>query len=116
MRAFFRLLMWGIVWTPVWLVVIIYRALKNKPTIDNCLSWALRQWQQEGGYLVIRWSRSAKFKVIRWPHFAWLPDHQHDVIQHYVPVHDDHMTHALPLPWFEGYVRQGDPPDDVNEN
>lgn len=111
MLSFIKLLAWGCLWLPAWAVTVTIRHFQKKPKQDNCLSWALRKWNNHGGYLVIRWCRSNTIKWIQWPHFLWLPPSYHEDLRHYVPKEEDQTRHVLPAPFFEGQVVQGDPPE-----
>ena len=115
MWFFIRLVLWGIIWLPFWLIVEIFRFVHHRPRIDNCLSWSARRWQKQGGYLVVRWSRSNKIPFIQWPHFLWLDEQHHDKLKLFVPLDDNMGDHYLPDLWFKGKVRTGDP-DDKSEN
>lgn len=108
MWTFIQLLIWGIIWAPAWIVTIIIRHITKKPRVDNCLSWAVRRWEDEGGYLVIRWCRSNKISWIQWPHFLWLPPDKHQEVRHFLPKTDDQELHYFPDAWFEGKVQKGD--------
>lgn len=99
------MVMWGGIWLIVWLIV---RPFQKKDT-DNCLTWAVKQHNTKGGYLVIRWCKSSKYKWFTWPHFLWLDEIHNEHLKHYVPVDDKHSSkHLVPKPWFEGYVKKGD--------
>lgn len=110
MWTFVKIVIWGIVWYPCWLLTLPLR--KNK---DNCLIWALNKFDNEGGYLVIRWCRSNKFPAIKWPHFLWLPAEHHQHLEHIVPSGETGgEEHKLPVPWFDPEWRQGDDKRDEN--
>jgi hypothetical protein len=109
MLSFIKLLVWGILWLPAWVVAKTAQQLQKRQSRDNCLSWALRKWNTHGGYLVIRWCRSNRVAWIKWPHFLWLPPDFHADLRHYVP-RDEADRHVLPSPLFVGRVQQGDPP------
>lgn len=109
MWSFLKLIVWGLLWTPVWLLTTLNRHLTKKPRLDNCLSWALRKWTSEGGYLVIRWCRSNRLPYIRWPHFLWLPPDKHHELKHFVPKKQDQHLRLVPDVWFEGKIQTGDP-------
>lgn len=117
MWTFCKLIFWGLVWLPAWMWIEVYRKLWKRPRMDNCLSWSLRQWENKGGYLVIRWCRINAVPFLAWPHFLWLPDKDHEHLQHYVPIEPDGeiAKHVLPDLWFRGRIQKGDP-EDVIEN
>lgn len=108
MWSFLKLVAWGVLWTPFWLVTAVFRKLIKRPRLDNCLSWALRKWTSEGGYLVIRWCRSNKITFIRWPHFLWLPPDKHQELKHFIPKVENQHLRFVPDPWFEGKIQTGD--------
>lgn len=115
MKSLLRLLFWGGLWIFAWAVTNIIKKITKKPRLDNCLTWGIRRWEEEGGYLVIRWARSAKHSWMRWPHFLWLPADKHHDLKHFIPrVEDQHMK-FLPDMWFEGRVKTGDE-EDILEN
>jgi hypothetical protein len=65
--------------------------------MNNCLFWAVRQWQMNGGAIVVRRSLYGW-----WPHFLWMaPDGQ---LWEYAPV-DGHEK-ACPPPLFRGEARK----------
>ena len=110
MWTFVKIICWGLLWFPVWLVVLPFK--KNK---DNCLVWALHKFNTEGGYICIRWCRSNRFSFIKWPHFLWLPPEHHIKLQHVVPVNTiNGEEHKLPNPWFVPEHRYGDAGSDDN--
>lgn len=115
MRSLIRLVFWGLLWIPAWFITNLIRHLTKKPRLDNCLTWAVRKWESDGGYLVIRWARSAKYRWMRWPHFLWLPEDKHQDVKHFLPKVDDQHMKLIPNAWFEGKIQTGDPPD-VLEN
>lgn len=116
MWSFFKLMIWGLIWLPAWVATELNRAITKKPRVDNCLSWAVRRWDEEDGYLVIRWCRSNSVKWIKWPHFLWLPLDQHQELRHFVPKNEDQGQRVFPDAWFSGKVQKGDDEDDVMEN
>ena len=119
MWAFFKLMVWGIVWLATWPSVTVYRYFAKKPRIDNCFTWAIRQWQDDNsgnGYLVIRWCRSNKTPFIRWPHFLYLEEQHHQSLRHFVPKIEDQEFKLFPEAFFEGKVVTGDREDDHIEN
>lgn len=111
MWSHIKLTIWFILWIPCWIVTFPFK----KPTEDNCYTWALRKWEEQDGYLVIRWCRHSKYESIKWPHFMWLPLEDNSVVQHLVPENDDHENHLFPRPWFEGHEIKGDD-EDIVEN
>lgn len=111
MWSFLKLVVWGLLWTPIWFMTIVIRKIKKRPRMDNCLSWALRKWTTEGGYLVIRWCRSNRISFIRWPHFLWLPPDKHQDLKHFVPKKADQHMKLIPDAWFEGKIQTGDDKD-----
>jgi len=110
MWSYFKITLWAIIWLFVWLVVFPFR--KNR---DNCLTWAMKKFDEEEGYLVIRWCRSSKYKWLRWPHFLWLSKEHHEILQHCIPKEETTNKKIFPQPWFNGYVKQGDE-DESKEN
>lgn len=113
MWSFIKLMVWGLVWTPAWVLTTIIRHIAKKPRLDNCLSWALRRWDEEGGYLVIRWCRSSKIGWFRWPHFLWLPIDKHEELRHFIPRSEDQEMQFFPDAWFEGKIQRGDSEDNL---
>lgn len=107
MWNFFKLVMWGWLWFVVWAITLPLK----KENDDNCLTYAVRKWEKEDGYLVIRWCRSNKVKWIRWPHFLWLDQSFDRVLEHYVPKEDEDVERTVPKPWFTGRVVYNDPED-----
>ena len=106
MWSFAKLLIWGTLW------IIIGPAMKVIANKDNCLTWAVSKWNSDGGYLVIRWGVSNKYSWLRWPHFLWLDEKYHTVLQHYMPVEENPADkHTLPAPWFDGKETVGDSKD-----
>ena len=116
MWAFFQLMVWGLVWLLTWPTVTLYRKIAKKPRLDNCLTWAIRRWQEEEGYLVIRWCRSNKVSWIRWPHFMWLPMDKHQDLKHFIPLEWDQRYHMFPKAFFEGKIVTGDEEEEHLEN
>ena len=108
MWSFIKLVVWGLIWAPAWIVTTIIRRIAKKPKLDNCLSWAARRWSEEGGYLVIRWCRSSKIAWFKWPHFLWLPADEHDELRHFIPRTEDQGMRFFPDAWFEGKIQKGD--------
>jgi hypothetical protein len=117
MWSFIKLMIWGLIWTPAWVATTILRNTAKKPRLDNCLSWALRKWDEEGGYLVIRWCRLNRVPWVRWPHFLWLPPQNHEELRHFVPRGDslEQERRVFPDAWFIGKIQKGDDKD-VMEN
>lgn len=112
MWTFVKIIIWGILWYPVWLVTLPLKGKKN-----NCLIWALDKFDEEDGYLCIRWCRSNKIPFIKWPHFLWLPEEHHEYLQHIVPAGEvQGEEHKLPVPWFPVEHRMGDPKSMRDEN
>lgn len=117
MWSFLQLVMWGLIWLFTWPLVTIWRAVARKPRLDNCLTWAIRRWQEEpDGYLVIRWCRVNMISWLRWPHFMFLPKESHKNLKHFVPLEFDQDYHMFPKAFFEGKVVTGDDQDDNLEN
>jgi len=113
MLSLVRLLVWGALWVVAWIATTLVRTLQKRPRMDNCLTWAIRKWDRDGGYLVIRWCRSAKYSWMRWPHFLWLSSDDHLHLRHLMPKQDDQHTRIVPKMWFEGKVRVGDHPNEL---
>lgn len=109
MWSYCKIIIWGVIWLLVWIICTPFRHKR-----DNCLTWAIEKWEQEGGYLVIRWCRTGKF--IAWPHFLWLPEQKHRHLQHAIPVEEeDDDLRTVPKVWFNCRLIQGDP-ENVKEN
>ncbi len=106
MWSFFKLVMWGWLWFVAWIITLPFK----KSNQDNCLTYALKKWD-EGGYLVIRWCRSNKHSWIRWPHFLWLDQRFDRVLEHYVPKEAEDIERTIPKPWFDGRIVYNDPED-----
>ena len=115
MWSFIKLVIWGLLWTLAWGATTVVRRITKKPRLDNCLSWAMRRWDEESGYLVIRWCRSSKIKWFKWPHFLWLPEDKHKHLRQFVPRVEDQEMQFFPDIWFEGKVQRGDD-EDIIEN
>lgn len=90
--------------------------------VRNCLTYALRKWRKEGGYLVLRRSQLGKvFRLPKWhplhlvPHFLHLR-REGERMTHYTPTEsqahkDRHASHWLAwlrLWHFDGVEREGD--------
>lgn len=81
------------------------------------MTWAFKQWDHSGGYLVIRWCRSYKYEWLRWPHFLWLPGDKHQELEHVIPNDDTALTKkTIPQPWFHPVRVKGDDGKCCNEN
>lgn len=106
MFDYFKLTAWAVFWFVMWILFAVVR--KGR---DNCLTWALRKQQKEGGYLVIRWCRTNRIKWLKWPHFLYLSNEHNEVLQHYIPVRDEKKRKYFPHPWFEGRIKQSDSED-----
>ena len=104
MWSYFKITVWANIWLTLWFVIF---AFKRKGR-DNCLSWAMKKYDKEGGYLVIRFSRSNRVRWLKWPHFLWLDSKYEKNLKHYVPIEDEHAEKTIPHPWFNGRVKQGD--------
>jgi len=108
--TFVKIVIWGLIWFPCWLVTLPF-----KQDRDNCLIWTLKKFDEEGGYICIRWCRSNKIPAIKWPHFLWLPPDHNNKLQHIVPADEvGGEEHKLPVPWFEPEFREGDAQRDDN--
>jgi hypothetical protein len=108
MLEYLRLAIWTIIWVVGWPLTLPFR----KKGEHNCLTWALRQMEKKDGYLVIRWCRSAKYDWLRWPHFLFLQAKHHEDLIHLVPKKNEHEKKTIPSPWFDGYIKIGDNPED----
>ncbi|MGI0075865.1 MAG: hypothetical protein ACREAU_00485 [Nitrosopumilaceae archaeon] len=85
------------------------RPFKGKKS--NCLLWAWDKFDNEGGYLVIRWCRINKYSKIKWPHFLWLDEKHHKLLEHYTPIRglgSPINRECIPQLWFNGRVIKGD--------
>lgn len=111
MWSYFKISVWAIVWLVLW---ILFAPIRKKR--DNCLTWAMKKCDNDGGYLVIRWNRTSKFKLLRWPHFLWLNPKQHQNLESWQPLEDTHSEKIFPLPWFDGHIKKGDNDDGSPEN
>jgi len=101
---YFRLAVWGNIWLILWVLSLPFRRQR-----DNCLTWALKKQEEEGGYIVIRWARTNKvWDWAKHPHFGWLPEDFHVGTQHYVPHELISNENLIPSLWFDGKVKQGD--------
>jgi hypothetical protein len=108
MLAFARLVIWGMIFLPIWSLVWLVRSVQKAPLPHNCVTWAATTWDTQGGYLVIRWTRVAKWSLLKWPHFLWLPADSHGDLQHFVPLKAPH-EHFTPPMFFDGSIHTGDP-------
>lgn len=104
MWNYFRLVCWANLWLILWLVSWPFRRGR-----ENCLTWALKQEEEHGGYIIWRWARTERcHKHLRHPHFGWLPEDFHVGTQHYVPSQTTENEKLIPAFWFEGEIKQGD--------
>lgn len=105
MRTLLKLMFWFVMWIPTWLLT--YRL--KKPGQENCMTWAIKKWDQDGGYLVVRWCRSSRHEWFKWPHFLWLPEDKHQDLQHVIPIDFTLLDKKhIPSPWFDPQERSGD--------
>lgn len=105
MRTLFKLIFWFVLWIPTYYITVWFK----KKGQENCMTWAVSQWDKEGGYLVVRWCRSARHSWFRWPHFLWLPADKHQDLEHVIPVNCDHLEKKhIPNPWFDPQHIRGD--------
>jgi hypothetical protein len=74
-----------------------YRDLKG-PKYSNCLLWAIKQWCQKGGYLIVRKSHFGPI-----PHFIWSKDLK--FFWSYQPIKPKWMAWNFPM--FKGKVKIG---------
>ena len=111
MWSYFKITCWAVVWLMIWIFISPIRKSR-----DNCLTWAMEKYDNEGGYLVIRWCRSSKYNWFRWPHFLWLDEKHHHHLEHVIPKENAHSEKAIPCPWFESKIKYGDDDDDELEN
>ena len=112
MFYYIRLFCWCAFWVIAWPITRPFRKTKQ----HNCLTWAIRQIERNDGYLVIRWCRSSAFEWLKWPHFLYLPIEEHHKLRHFVPKDNEHTKKVVPEPWFSGYIKTGDPAEEVDEN
>lgn len=108
MWSYTKLILWGAGWLCLWTIFLIRRKER-----DNCLTWAVEKWDEQGGYLVIRWCRHNKLTWIKWPHFLWLDSKHEDLLEHVVPKEGVMERQFLPHPWFTPQHIKGDPVDVV---
>lgn len=102
--SLFKIVGWFFIWILIWTVTIFFR----KKHQENCLTWATKNWDEKGGYLVIRWCRSIKYPNIRWPHFLWLPADKHHDLEHIIPNTFDKLSGDMLTPWFDPVPLRGD--------
>lgn len=113
MWAFIKLVGWGFVLLVIWPYIEISRKLARKPRMDNCVTWAVRRWNENpGSYLVIRWCRSSRTDL-KWPHFLWLPAEKHTEMKHFLPLVDQQETKFVPDAFFDGKVVTGDYKEEI---
>lgn len=113
MLSFLKLMLWGLIWIITWPLVTVYRNIARKPRLDNCFTWAIREWDQHPeGYLVIRWCRSSK-TPIKWPHFLFLNVEDHSEVRHFMPLKSQQRVKFIPEAFFEGKIQKGDPKQDL---
>lgn len=111
MWSYIKVIVWGTIWLLVWIIMVPLRGNRQ-----NCLSWAIEKWDQEGGYLVMRWCRSNRSQWIMWPHFLWLPEDKHHQLEHVIPVPEqDDAAQIVPKVWFDHVHMVGDHVN-VNKN
>lgn len=110
MFSYIKITTWAVMWLILFMIFMIFRQGR-----DNCLTWALRKFDSDDGYLVIRWCRSSTITWFRWPHFLWLDKNHHAQLTHYVPQ-ESKQGKFFPQPWFRGKIKQGDDPNDNDEN
>ena len=67
----------------------------------NCISYAVRQWWQRGGYVIVR--RSQWYPG---PHMMWSPDLV--TFEAFVPVYMRHWAKKRIIPplWFKGQIKR----------
>jgi hypothetical protein len=111
MGSLLKLLFWGLLWIVIGTITSPFK----KKGHENCLTWAMKKWEQEDGYLVIRWCRSSNHNF-KWPHFLWLPLDKHQDLQHVVPSIDNPQKKSIPEPWFDPKHLQGDALDSPKDN
>lgn len=111
MWSYFKITVWAVLWLIIWIFIAPFRKKR-----DNCLTWAMRKYDEEGGYLVIRWCRTNRFRWIKWPHFLWLPASEHKKLEHCIPKENEHTEKTIPCPWFESYIKKGDADEEGKEN
>lgn len=113
MWAFVKLVGWGLILLVIWPYIEVKRRLMRKPRIDNCVTWAVRRWNENPeSYLVIRWCRSSRTDM-KWPHFLWLPADKNEDMKHFLPLEDQQETKFIPDAFFPGKVVTGDRKDEI---
>ena len=110
MWSYAKMTLWAVVWLLLWIFLLPFRRGR-----ENCLTWAMKKQDKQGGYLVIRWCRTNRVKGLKWPHFLWMDDKHSDKLEHFIPDEDEHSEKVVPMPWFKGSARKGDK-EDHNEN
>ncbi len=111
MYSYFKIILWGCVWFWIWLFTYFF----VKREKGNCLTWSVKQFDEKGGYLVIRWCKSNKLRWFSWPHFLWLDEEHSKLLKHYIPKDKDYTEKkTVPKPWFEGKIKHGDTDDEEN--
>lgn len=113
MRAYYRLVLWSIFWAFIWPIAMLFQT-KGR---ENCVTWAMRQWERNpDGYVIIRWSRSNKYPWLRWPHFLFM-EAEGEPFVHLLPKDANEIDkHFIPAVWFDGEVTEGDSPKQGYEN
>lgn len=108
MWSFAKLVAWGLLLLVIWPYIELKRKLLKKPHIDNCVTWAVRRWEEKPeSYLCIRWCRSSRTDL-KWPHFLWLEAPQNPDMKHFIPLIDQQETKFIPDAFFEGKIVTGD--------
>jgi hypothetical protein len=80
------------------------------------MTWAVDKFDNDGGYLVIRWCRTSNHRF-KWPHFLWLPADKHQHLQHVVPQDIENFSKKMiPSPWFDPQKLHGDGEDTHKDN
>lgn len=111
MWSYFKITIWAVLWLLIWIFIAPFRKKR-----DNCLTWAMKKYDNEGGYLVIRWCRTNRVRWIKWPHFLWMDAKHHDKLEHCIPTKNEHSEKTFPNPWFDSYIKKGDKEEDADEN
>lgn len=76
----------------------------------NCITYAVKKFINEGGYLAVRRTRVTKGptrKPGKWLHVLWIKDLKDAEIEHYVPNTFDEHKVSPPIS-FDGYVKKDD--------
>ena len=108
MWSFTKLVGWGVILLIFWPIITFYRFCRKKPRVDNCVTWAVREWDKKPeSYLVIRWCRSSRTHL-KWPHFMWMDAKHHNQVEHFLPDVDQQDTKFIPDLFFHGHVVSGD--------